>query len=148
MPTIKEFTHAAPDVYQSLVAFGAAIEASGLEKPLIELVKIRASQINGCTYCAQYHINLGRKLGVSLGQLDQLATWRESPFFSERERAALSWTERLTHQAGHLPTAADRAKLREQFGDKEITYLSACIGLINGWNRINVALGTLPPDAV
>lgn len=144
---IKQFTSAVPEIYAALGAISQATKESGLEPALVELVKIRASQINGCAYCLQFHSNRARKAGVQTAQLDQLSAWRASVLFSERERAALAWTERLTLQAGHHVTEQDRVKAREQFSEAEFTHLTVAIGHINLWNRVNDGLGILAPEA-
>ena len=144
---IKQFTSAVPDIYAALGAISQATKDSGLAPGLVELVKIRASQINGCAYCLQFHVNLARKAGVPTAQLDQLSAWRASALFSERERAALAWTERLTLQAGHHVNEADRVKVRDQFTELETTHLTVVIGHINLWNRVNDGLGVIAPEA-
>lgn len=146
-PTIKDFTQAAPQAYAALRDLGQSVEISGLEPSLIELVKLRSSQLNGCTYCLQYHLGVARRLDVPGPKLDQLAAWHDSPLYSPRERAALAWTERLTLLAGKPVAESERAGLREHFSEREALGLSLCIALINAWNRINAAQGTLPPDA-
>jgi AhpD family alkylhydroperoxidase len=143
---ISKFKADAADVYAALTAISRSGEAAGLDKPLLELVKIRASQINGCVYCLQFHLTQARAAGVPEAALDQLAAWRDSTLFSERQRAALAWAERLTLQAGHKPGDADRAKLAERFSESEVTFLTVAIGLINFWNRINVGLGVDAPE--
>lgn len=135
----------APEISAGLIAFGKAVEAAGLEKSLTELVKIRASQINGCAFCLQYHLNVARELEVHPAKLDMLPVWRESAHFSARERAALAWTEALTLIAGK-PVADDLyVELQSQFSESEIAYLSAAIGTINFWNRLGAALAFTPP---
>jgi AhpD family alkylhydroperoxidase len=145
---IKQFTSAVPDIYAALGAISQATKASGLEASLVELVKIRASQINGCAYCLQFHVNMARKAGVGPAQLDQLSAWRASQLFSDRERAALAWTERLTLQAGHHVAEADRQKAQAAFNEQEFTHLTVAIGHINLWNRVNDGLGVIAPEAM
>lgn len=145
-PTIKDFARTAPKAIQALRDLGQAVEDAGLDPALIELVKLRASQLNACAYCLQYHFDLARKLGVQQRKLDQLAGWRDSPLFSPDERVALAWTERLT-LPGPPPDEAERAALRGTFSEAEAAHLSVAVGLINAWNRINAGLGTLPPEA-
>jgi AhpD family alkylhydroperoxidase len=142
---ISKFKSDAAEVYAALGTISKSGEAAGLDKPLLELVKIRASQLNGCIYCLQFHCSQARAAGVSQARLDQLPAWKESSLYSERERAALAWTERLTLQSGHKPGAAERAKVLEQFSDQELTFLTVAIGLINFWNRVNVGLGVEAP---
>jgi AhpD family alkylhydroperoxidase len=124
-----------------------AVERSGLERSLLELVKTRASQINGCAYCIDMHTKDARARGESEQRLYLLNAWRESgPFFSEREQAALAWTEAVTLVAeGHVPDAVYE-EARRSFSDDELVNLTLAIAAINGWNRLNVALRTVPGD--
>lgn len=139
------FENEAGGVVLALRELGRAVEASGLDKRLCELLKVRVSQLNGCAFCLQYHLNLGRKLGLSAQLLDQLACWRDSPAYSPRERAALAWAEALTLQAGHPDTDGPYAALQAQFSVTEIAHLTAAIGHINAWNRIAGGLRFTPP---
>lgn len=140
------FAQLAPDANAALIALSKAIDASGLEKTLTELVKLRASQINGCAFCLQFHLNVARGAGVSLAQLDQLAAWKDSSVFATRERAALAWTEALTC-ADQGAEDALYLQVREQFSESELAFLTAAVGLINAWNRIAVGLKFTPPAA-
>ena len=102
-----EFVDTAVGVPAALQALSKAVDASGLEKPLTELIKVRASQINGCAFCVQFHLNLSRKLGVAASKLDLVAVWRDTPaVFTPRERAALAWTEALTALARTVASQA------------------------------------------
>src|SRR5271163_4344555 len=92
----SDFQALAPDVYEGVLALGGFAAKSGIEKPLLELIKLRASQINGCAFCVQYHILQAESLGIAADKLNLLVVWREAPLFSARERAALAWTEALT----------------------------------------------------
>ncbi|MFT3907298.1 MAG: carboxymuconolactone decarboxylase family protein [Steroidobacteraceae bacterium] len=143
----SEFETLAPDVVAGQRAVGKAVASAGIEPGLIELTKIRASQLNGCAYCLQLHLNLARQLKVSTAQLDQVATWREASVFSARERAALAWTEALTRMAQAPVEDALYAGLQAQFSAPQIAALTASVGLINAWNRICGALQFLPPAA-
>src|SRR5690242_6503268 len=96
------FRAAAPDVHESLLSLGKLAAQAGLDKELIELIKIRASQINGCAFCLQYHILQAEALGLSADKINLVAVWRETPQFSPRERAALGWTEALTVLTGGI----------------------------------------------
>ncbi len=117
---------------------------SGLEPSLLELVHIRASQINGCAYCLDMHTKDARARGESEQRIYLLDAWRESPFYSERERAALAWTEAVTLVAeGRVPDAAYE-EVRRQFGDDELLALTMAVITINAFNRLNVALRTVP----
>ena len=140
-----EFTKAAPDVVSALRALTKTATDAGLEKDLVELIKIRASQINGCAFCLQYHLNEARKHGVAPEKLDLVATWEEAGVYSERERAALAWTETLTRVADGGVSDEAYAAVGRTFNDKETTYLTSAIGNINAWNRIGVAFRFSPP---
>jgi AhpD family alkylhydroperoxidase len=131
-----KFQQTAPAVVTALRTLTRAIADSGLEQPLTELVKVRASQLNGCAFCLAFHIDLARKAGVSQPALDLVATWREAEVFSARERAALAWTEALTLMAQQHPTDAVYLALAQHFAESEIAFLTSSIGLINAWNRI------------
>jgi AhpD family alkylhydroperoxidase len=129
---------AAPAAMHAVQQVEAYIQQCGLEKSLIELVKMRASQINGCAYCLDMHSKNVRRAGETEQRLYLLNAWRESPLYTERERAALEWTEALTQIAEtHAPGAA-YDEVRRQFGDKELVDLSTLIGLINLWNRLAI----------
>ena len=116
----------------------------GLEPSLLELVKIRASQINGCANCLDMHTKDARARGESEQRLYLLAAWRESPFYSERERAALAWTEAVTLVAESRVPDAVYEEVRRQFSDDELLALTMAVVTINAWNRLNVALRTVP----
>ena len=139
------FYQAAPDTMKALMALEEQIQSTGLEKSLIELVKIRASQINGCAVCLHMHTAAARKRGESEERLYLLDAWRESPLYSERERAALAWTEALTLVSEtHAPDDVYRA-LQAQFTEQEQVTLTLLIVAINGWNRIQVGFRAVHP---
>lgn len=140
------FEKDAGGVVLALRELGRSVEATGLDKGLVELLKVRISQINGCAFCLQFHLNLSRRLGLPALQLDQLACWRDSPAFSARERAALAWAEALTLQAQHVDTDAPYAALQAHFGPGETANLTAAIAHINAWNRIAGGLRFTPPQ--
>ena len=120
------------------------VAQSGLERPLIELVKLRASQINGCAYCIDMHTKDARAAGESEQRLYALTAWRETPFYSERERAALAWTEAVTLIAdGHVPDEVYE-QARTQFSEKELVDLTMAVIAINGWNRLAISFRTVP----
>jgi AhpD family alkylhydroperoxidase len=125
----------APEGYQALRAVEAYLARSGLPKSLIDLVKLRASQINGCAYCLDVHSSDARKQGESEPRLYLLNAWREAPHYTPAERAALAWTEALTNIAGTHAPDADYEALRAHFSDKEIVDLTYLIGMINFRNR-------------
>jgi AhpD family alkylhydroperoxidase len=128
----------------ALIGLQRQVEASGLEHSTLELVKIRASQINGCAYCLDMHSKDARANGESEQRLHGLAAWREAPYYSARERAALDWTEALTLVSEtHVPDDVYE-RVREQFTEDELMHLSLAVVAINGWNRLNVAARTVP----
>jgi AhpD family alkylhydroperoxidase len=135
-----EFGKASPEAYQAMLAVSKFTNECGLEHSLLELVKTRASQINGCAFCIQMHTRDARRLGETEERLHLLAAWRETPVYTPRERAALAWTEALTLVTeGHAPDEV-YAQVRAQFSDSEIAKLTLAIGVINSWNRIAVGL--------
>ncbi|MFP5392233.1 MAG: carboxymuconolactone decarboxylase family protein [Gammaproteobacteria bacterium] len=142
-----EFTAIAPGVVSHLRRVGAAVEESGLDKQLIELVKIRISQINGCAFCVQYHLDIARGLDVPAAKLDQLTVWPDTPIYSARERAALAWGEALTKMAQQHVGDAIYTELGEHFTREEVANLTGAIGAINAWNRIAGGLRYTPPSA-
>lgn len=144
-----EFNGIAPAAGAALRALGQAVDDSGLEKALTELVKLRASQLNGCAFCLQLHLNVARKLGLDARKLDLAAVWRDAGVFSARERAALAWTEALTRLDG--PEGAPDgvwSQVQASFSAAEAVNLTAAIANINAWNRIAVGLRFAPPAPV
>jgi AhpD family alkylhydroperoxidase len=137
-------TDIAPDGYQALRAVEVYLAKCGLPKRLIELVKFRASQINGCAYCLDVHSKDARKAGETEQRLYLLDAWRESPHYTPAERAALAWTEALTTVAETRAPDADYAALRDHFSDKEIVDLTYLIGMINFWNRLAIGMRYVP----
>ncbi len=141
-----DFLHARPEAVKPLMAAEQWIARCGLERGLLELVRLRASQINGCAYCVDLHATDARAAGESERRLAALTVWREVPFFTARERAALEWTEALTLVTStHVPDAAWNA-VREQFDEAEVVDLSLLIATINSWNRFAIAFRK-PPQA-
>lgn len=139
------FEHNLPTAPAALRALGKAVDDSGLDKRLTELIKLRVSQINGCAYCIQYHLNQARRLGVPDHQLDLVAAWRDAGVFTARECAALAWAEALTGMAGsYVPDSAYDA-LKPLFQEVEIVALTTAIATINAWNRIAGTLRFTPP---
>ena len=130
------------------MALGPLIAASSLEPALTELVKIRASQINGCANCLHMHTADTLKAGERVERVVLLDAWRESAMYSPRERAALAWTEALTHIANAHPSDADYDALTAVFSEAEIVYLTVLITAINSWNRIAVGFGVRHPNDV
>ena len=134
----------APDVYDAVAGLAQLAGKAGLDKQLLELVKIRASQINGCAFCVQYHILIAEKLGVPLDKINLVVVWRDAPQFSSRERAALAWTEALTRLSGDVSNEA-YTEATAEFSEKELVYLTSAVAAINVWNRYGVAYRWTPP---
>ena len=139
----------APGVLKAMGGLGAYVHESGLDPALLEMVKMRASQLNGCAYCLDMHSTDARAAGESEQRLYVLDAWREAPFYSDRERAALAWTEAVTLVAtDHVPDAVYE-EARGQFSEKELVDLTLAIVEINGWNRLSIAFrsqaGTYQP---
>jgi AhpD family alkylhydroperoxidase len=139
-----DYTKASPEGFKAMRGLQQHVENSGLEHLLLELVKMRASQINGCAYCLDMHSKDARAAGESEQRLYVLDGWREAPFYSERERAALAWTEALTRIADNDVDDALYAEVCRQFSDKELADLTLAIIAINGWNRLAIAFRTPP----
>lgn len=135
-----------PDAFAPLRAIEADIKAGSLEPGLIELVKIRASQINGCAYCLHMHTSDALAAGESSARLFLLEAWRESALYTPRERAALAWTESLTRLPETGAPDADYEALAPQFTEAEIVQLTLLIGTINTWNRIAVGFRMIHPN--
>jgi AhpD family alkylhydroperoxidase len=140
---------AAPQLMKSWMDVSTAVAAS-LEPTLIELVKIRASQINGCANCINLHTTEAREKGEAEQRIYLLSAWREAPYYTERERAALDWTEALTRLSeGHAHRASAYEALKAQFTEEEQVKLTLMINIINGWNRLGVGFGVwMEPKAV
>src|SRR6478736_7712278 len=117
----KDFMALAPDAFETVQALGKVAAAAGIDKQLLELIKLRASQITGCAYCVQHHILLGERLGLSTDKLNLVVVWREAPQFSARERAALAWTEALTELADGVSDEV-YAEASREFSEKELAY--------------------------
>jgi AhpD family alkylhydroperoxidase len=136
--------HIAPRAVQALLALQTEVKTSGLEPSLLELVKMRASQINGCAYCLDMHSKDARAAGESEQRLYLLNAWHETPFYSARERAALAWTEAVTRlEPGHVDDAVF-ALARAHFTEQELVWLTLAIVAINGWNRALIAFRAEP----
>src|SRR4051794_14369177 len=139
----KDFRILAPEAYEAVAALGEIAAKAGIDKQLLELIKLRASQINGCAFCVQYHILQGESLGIPVDKLNLVVVWREAPQFSARERAALAWTEALTLLNGGVSDEI-YAQASAEFSEKELTYLTSAIASINVWNRFGVAYRWTP----
>src|ERR1700733_15074342 len=140
----KDLTALAPDAYETVRTLGQAAAKAGIDKALLELIKLRPSQINGCAFCVQFHVLQAESLGVSTDKLNLVVDWREAPQFSKRERAALAWTEALTTLTGGVSDEV-YAEASAEFSEKELTYLTSAIASINVWNRFGVAYRWTPP---
>lgn len=139
------FQQIAPEFATGMAAITHALKKSTIEPELRELIKIRASQLNGCAFCVQYHLNDARKLNIPAAKLDLLAAWRDAGIFSPRECAALDWTERVTLIAQrHIHDEAFEA-LKTHFTESEIGLLTVAVSQINAWNRIAASLRFTPP---
>lgn len=138
------YSEVAPNAIKGMLELEKYVHGSGLERPLYELVKTRASQINGCAYCIDMHTKDARKAGETEQRLYALNAWRETPFYTERERAALEWTEALTLiSENDVPESLYKAT-REYFNEAEIVALTMAIIAINGWNRLAISFRTVP----
>jgi AhpD family alkylhydroperoxidase len=139
-----QYLKVAPELIQAMRELDNYARNSGLEPGLLELVKLRASQVNGCAYCIDVHTKEARALGETEQRLYELTTWREAPFYTDRERAALQWTEAVTRVAdSHVPDQVYELA-RAQFSEKELVDLTAAIIAINGWNRLAISFRTVP----
>lgn len=133
------YQKAFPEGVRAMMQLEMAIRKSGLELSLLELVKTRSSQLNGCAFCIDMHTKDARAEGETEQRLYALNAWRETPFFTERERAALAWTEAVTNiQQGHASDEA-YAEMRKQFNEAEAAQLTLAIGAINVWNRLAIS---------
>src|SRR5262245_55692724 len=139
------YVKTSPATYQALLALQAAVDKTGLDKPLLELLKIRASQINKCAFCLHMHTRDARKAGVSEERIYLLEAWRESPLYTERERAALAWAEALTLLPESNAPDDVYAEVAAQFSEPEIVGLTLAIGAINLWNRFGVGFRLVHP---
>jgi AhpD family alkylhydroperoxidase len=136
--------HVPQDAMKAMYGMEAYVRASGLEKPLLELVKLRASQINGCAYCIDMHTKDARAGGETEQRLYLLDAWREAPFYTDRERAALEWTEAVTLVAStHVPDDVYE-RVRTQFDEEELAKLTFAVVTINSWNRLAISFRMVP----
>ncbi|MDR3442887.1 MAG: carboxymuconolactone decarboxylase family protein [Legionella sp.] len=138
------YMKASPEAIKAMMELERFINQCGLEKTLLNLVKLRASQINGCSYCVDLHSSEARKEGESERRLSAVVAWQETSFFSERERAALAWTEAVTLLVKtHAPDDLYQ-ELTQHFSEKEVVDLTVAIATINAWNRIAVSFRSSP----
>ncbi len=138
------YFQAAPDTLKALLALEAQVQSSGLEQSLIELVKTRASQINSCAFCINMHTQDARKHGETEARLYLLDAWRETPLYTERERAALAWTEAVTLISQTRAPDDLYEAVREQFSESETVNLTMLIATINAWNRLAISFRAVP----
>ena len=139
-----EYAKAAPGAMTAMLGLETYVRHCGVEGSLIELVKLRASQINGCAYCVDMHTKDARAKGETEQRLYAMVAWEETPFFTERERAALAWTEAVTLVGeGHVPDDIYE-QARRSFGERELIDLTLAIIVINGWNRLAISFRTVP----
>lgn len=139
-----DYTQAAPEVFQAMLQLERQVRASGLEPALLELVRLRASQLNGCAYCVDMHHREARTAGEGEERLSMVVVWQESPLFSPRERAALAWTESLTLLPRRGAPEALYQQVLAEFGEEGLASLTLAIVAINGWNRFGVAFALEP----
>ncbi len=133
-----------PGVVHAMLGLERQVQKAGLEGRLLDLVRMRASQINGCAYCLDMHSKDARANGETEQRLYGLSAWRDTPYYSDREQAALEWTEALTLVTEHQVSDEVYERVRAQFSEDELVHLSLAIVAINGWNRLNVAARTVP----
>jgi AhpD family alkylhydroperoxidase len=139
-----DFTKVAPDAYRAMSGLETYVSNCGLEPALLELVRFRSSQINGCAYCLDMHSKDARANGESEQRLYALSAWRETPFFSDRERAALEWTEAVTRIGeNHAPDELYQ-QVKQRFSEKEMVALTMAIVAINAWNRLAISFRAIP----
>jgi AhpD family alkylhydroperoxidase len=134
-----EFYSASPEAIKALIALEGAVNKLGIAKEIMELIKLRASQINGCAYCVDLHTSDMRKAGETERRIAAVCVWEETPFFTPRERAALAWTEAVTRIADTRAPDAVYRELAEQFSPKEMVDITLAINTINSWNRLAIA---------
>ncbi|RAU22586.1 alkylhydroperoxidase [Paramagnetospirillum kuznetsovii] len=139
-----DLTIVAPEGYKAMLGVHAYVQNSGISLGLLELVKMRVSQLNGCAFCIAMHVPLARKHGVTEDQLHLLAAWREAPIYSPKERAALDWAEALTHLCKGDVADDVYDEMRRHFTQKEVADLSFAVAEINAWNRLMICTRTPP----
>lgn len=139
-----DFIQASPDANKAMYALEAAIAKLGIEHTLMELIRLRASQINGCAFCVDMHTSDARKAGETERRLYAVSVWRDTPFFTARERAVLAWTEALTLIAQQHPSDDAYAALAAELTPAEMVNVTLAIGAINTWNRLAVGFGKMP----
>lgn len=144
----RDYERFAPAVTGAIAGIGKAVAESRIEKELLELIKIRASQINGCAYCLQIHLNTARKIGIDQQKIDFVAVWQEATIYSERELAALGWTELVSEIAHGGVSDEAYVMIHEHFSESEVAYLTAAIIEINAYNRLGNIYRFTPPKPI
>ncbi|MBU8974793.1 carboxymuconolactone decarboxylase family protein [Lysobacter sp. MMG2] len=139
MQSRLDFYKASPDAAKAMIAMQAAVNKLSLKSSLLELVKLRASQLNGCAYCVDVYSTDARRQGERDRRLHAVAVWRESPFFTEEERAALAWTEALTRISDTGAPDSDYERLSRHFDERQRADLTVAINTVNAWNRLEMA---------
>jgi AhpD family alkylhydroperoxidase len=147
-PRVKAAGYITSGLGKAMLGLQREVEASGLEHSLLELVKIRASQINGCAYCIDMHTKDARALGETEQRIYALSAWRETPFFSERERAALEWTEAVTLVASSHVADSVYEAVAPHFSEQELVALTFATVTINAWNRLAISFRAVPGSYV
>ncbi len=135
-----DYAHVVPEALGAMLGLERVVRASALEPLLLELVRLRASQINGCARCVEMHTKDARALGEDQVRLDLVPVWEEAPIFTGRERAALRWCEAMTQMTDARALDVAYREVEQQFGEREIVELALAIATINAWNRLNVGL--------
>jgi len=139
-----DYAEVAPGAYRAMAGLEHYLHESGLEENLLHLIKLRASQINGCAYCLDMHWKDLKSIGETDQRLYELNAWEEGPFYSDRERAALAWTEAVTRVAdSHVPDEIYE-HVRQHFSEKEMADLTLAVAAINAWNRLAISARTTP----
>lgn len=128
-----------------MAAVSHALRKSGVEPEILEMIKVRVLQLNGCAFCIQFHLNDARKLNIPAAKLDLLSAWREAGIYTEREAAAFEWAECVTLLAAHHILDEDFARVSAHFSQREVAFLTTAIGQINFWNRVAAPLRFTPP---
>jgi AhpD family alkylhydroperoxidase len=138
-----DYAKVAPEPVKAMYGLGAYLARCGLEKGLLELIKIRVSQINGCAFCLDMHTKDARAAGETEQRIYLMSAWRETPFYTDRERAAFAWAEALTHIGNGVSDAA-YAEVSQHFNEKELADLTWAVVAINGWNRVAISFRAVP----
>ncbi len=139
-----DYANASPEAYKAMLQMEGVVRRSGIDPKLLELMKIRASQLNGCAYCIDMHTKDARFKGEAEQRIYALDAWREAPFYTDKERAALAWTEAITNiQTGHAPEAVYQ-ELSRNFSEQERLNITFAITTINAWNRIAIGFRSVP----